>query len=198
MRKVVIACECGQRLQVPYSALGKVGLCPNCGRKVLISAENARWEHADGQEEIRPPASENHLPLPQEMKNMFGRAVDLFNTGHFAEALAIFDTFEQHFPGNPEIQEARTRCLNALRKARTPRPEPLPHLSAADALDAETVKRVVLEKLLYGPTASVQLEAADIACRILGMYSKEPPAPKPEAGALHEPQEDGGVSAEGV
>lgn len=137
------------------------------------------------------PSSGQQLPLAQEMKKMFGKAVDLFSTGHYAEALAIFDSFAQNYPDNPDIQEARNQCVSAIRRARTARLAQLPHLSAGNALDTETVKRVVLEKLLYGPTAAVQLEAADIACHILGLYNnnpKEMPAGKTEGG---EEQDDG-------
>ena len=41
MRKLVVTCECGQRMQVPRSAVGKTGLCPTCGQSITITNDNA-------------------------------------------------------------------------------------------------------------------------------------------------------------
>lgn len=195
MRKLIVTCDCGQRLQVPYSALGKMGLCPSCGNKVRITPEGARRDgprkHGDAVA-LGNLRDGSGLSFSEEAKHLFGRAVDLFSEGHYAEALAIFDSFAEQFPDNPDIQEAREHCLNALKRVRPTKPGQLPFLSggsrpdtagakpdlAGASLDAETVRRVVLEKMLYGSTETIQLEAAKIACRMLGLFDHDEPAPE--------------------
>jgi hypothetical protein len=188
MRKLILTCECGQRMQVPRSAIGRKGICPGCGRTVSITGDNTSavpnskggggilggagqfWGKMTGRQGGGPEPSE-------DAKRRFGEAVDLYHQQRYAEALAIFNSLAKQFPDNPNIETGRQQCLNALK-----RPASLPisgsvRLLEGSKLDEDTVKRVVLEKLLSGATDSVQLQAADIAARILGLSGgpKTPP-----------------------
>lgn len=188
MRKLIVTCECGQRLRVPYSALGRMGVCVTCGRTIQIMANNARRDGPAVQREIpsaRDPrfSATRRTALTEDAKQRFGQAVDLYNAQRYAEALAIFDSFLEQFPGNPEIEEARAQCLSALKRPRLAAPGPMSRSgpSGGDAhLDPETVKRVILEKMLYDPSGANQIEAARLASEILGLVGRgHPPAAKP-------------------
>lgn len=177
MRKLIVTCECGQRLRVPYSALGKTGICVTCGRTIQIMANNTRRDGGPLREEpsaVRESRWQRRTPLTEDAKQRFGKAVDLFNQHRYAEALAIFDSFLVEFPGNPEIEEARAQCLNALKRPRLSSPETMRGPTSEPRLDAETVKRVVIEKLLYDPSSVVQIEAAKLAVQILGLSGNHP------------------------
>lgn len=182
MRKLIVTCECGQRMQVPRSAIGRQGICPGCGRAVAITADNTSaiptnkggkffggggtgtfWGRMTG------GRGAGGGPEPtEEAKRRFGEAVDLYHQQRYAEALAIFNALAKQFPGNPNIETGREQCLNALK-----RPSALPgstvKLLEGAKLDEETVKRVVLEKMLSGATDAIQLQAAELATRILGI-----------------------------
>lgn len=174
MRKLIVTCDCGQRLQVPYSALGRMGMCSTCGRKMKITPDIARRDTSGGGAATGGTAYTTGRRGPsEEAKRKFGKAVDLFALGQHREALAIFDELALEFPGNPEIDRGRRECHRALRGGNL-----LSHdsggatstserLKEGDTLDWETIERVVLEKLLYGASDSVQLEAARIACEYL-------------------------------
>jgi hypothetical protein len=183
MRKYFVTCECGEKLQVPFAALGRTGVCKTCGRKLHITQDSAQPE--EGVIET-VAVSEDALPQPpeisEEMRQSFGRAVDLFHRQQYAEALAVFDAFDQVLPGNPEIRMAREQCLSALRKKR---------LIDESQLDEATVKRVILEKLLCSPSEVVQLQAASLACRMLGLFADE----AAEAGGAAETAEAEGANA---
>jgi len=174
MRKLLVTCECGQRLQVPYSALGKTGACATCGRTIQILPENARREPLQSSSH-GGNSSDTHwqqtASIGDEARTLFGKAVDLFNSQRYAEALAIFDSFAQRFPGNPDIEQARLQCLNGLRRSRITGPT-MDSIHGVE-LNADTVKQIILEKLLYGPTPAIQLQAAHIACQILGLYTSD-------------------------
>jgi len=107
----------------------------------------------------------------EDAKRRFGEAVDLYHQQRYAEALAIFDSLAKQFPDNPNIETGRLQCLNAIKRPAALPPAGGVKLLEGAKLDEETVKRVVLEKLLSGATDSVQLQAADIAVQILGLSS---------------------------
>jgi hypothetical protein len=166
MRKYFITCDCGERLQVPFSALGRTGICKTCGRKLHIMPDLAQSEEAaSGAAAVSEDALLPSPEISEEMRQRFGRAVDLFQRQQYAEALAVFDAFDPVLPGNPEIRMARDQCLSALRKKR---------LIDESQLDEATVRRVVLDKLLCSPSEAVQLQAASLACRILGLFADRP------------------------
>lgn len=172
MRKLTVTCDCGQRLQVPYSALGRMGMCSTCGRKMRITADNARRDtNPDSpafSQNLGPKGAASWIP-PQEAKEQFGRAVDLYTDRQYGEALVIFDELRRCYPDNSDIQQARTECLKALRSRNVPALEDRRGLSEGDELNEATVRRIVLEKLLYGGSEMVQVEAARVAAEILGM-----------------------------
>jgi len=149
-------------------------MCPTCGRTMQITGENAMTvpnrPMRDGFASAKGTwfrGTEPGAPL-EDAKRKFGEAVDLYYSRRYAESLAIFDDLTRRYPGNADIENGRKECLSALRR---PSPLALEHRQgAADGaqLDEETVKRIVLEKLLYG-AETVQLQAAELAARILGM-----------------------------
>lgn len=197
MRKLMVTCgTCGRRMQAPRSAIGRSGLCPFCGATVPITADSASPE---------PPAPKRGLfgsgswwrgqgqQPTEDAKRKFGEAVDLYYSGKYAESMAIFTDLAKVYPDNPDIQNGHAQCMRALR-----RPPARRHLALEDkgarlenaVLDEDTVKRVVLEKLLAGDTESTQLQAAELACRILGMFEngKHPALGKnPAPRQPHEP-----------
>ncbi len=173
-------------MQVARSAIGKVGMCPTCGRKMRISDgntqplaggtvhgaagrrrpfwRNAKWGRQD------PVARE-------EAKRLFGRAADLFCNGQYGEALALFDELVVRFPGNPDIENAREQCL----QARTRKPLGLPRPGVTSpigiATDRQGLRRAVMDKLIdklqHGSTDMVQLQAAELIARMEGFLDKD-------------------------
>jgi len=175
-------------MQVPRSAIGRTGMCPSCNTTIKIKANNT----------VTAPDPKRSLYAAsrggwwrgvgsqptEDAKRKFGEAVDLFYNGRHGEALAIFDMLNQQFPGNPDIENGRQQCLNALRKPQQSYALE-DHSGSAPAsingrLDKETVRRIVLEKMLRGRTEEVQLQAADIAAQLLGMYDKAQPEDEQE------------------
>jgi hypothetical protein len=179
MRKLILTCECGQRMQVPRSAIGKLGMCPQCNRTIRITGANTAGPGAQalsternlgGKRTWWTGSRQGHEPS-EEDKRRFGEAVDLYYGGRYAEALAIFDELARLYPGSNDIEAGRRQCTAALsRGPKAPRGGERPALPDGAALDEETVRRVVLEKLLAADDEAVQLQAADIACRMLGLY----------------------------
>ena len=170
MRKLIVTCECGQRMQVARSAIGRTGICPTCGQTLLVTGDNTRplprgkGGAFSGQSWWRGVGEP-----PQDAKRQFGEAVDLYCKRRYAEALAIFNSLAKRFPNNKDIENGREQCISALKR---PHGLALEHKGSpvADAkLDEETVKRVVLEKMLHGSTEAIQLQAAELAARILKM-----------------------------
>ncbi len=187
MRKLIVTCECGQRLRVPYSALGKTGVCVTCGRTIQIMAGNTRREgfsHRIEPSVLRDSQWQRRTILSEEDKQRFGKAVDLYAKEQYAEALAIFDAFLEQFPGNPEIEEARNQCLRALKRPRLNAPnDSTPRLPGDSSLTPDAVKRVVFEKMMFDTSGATQIEAARLACQILGMLSDgEQGTAKPASG----------------
>lgn len=114
-----------------------------------------------------------------QAKQEFARAVDLYFARRYAQALAVFLSLNQTLPNDPDIQKGRMLCVRALQaapalaiehKKRTP--PALTHNPSAE-LDAGTVKKFILEKMLHGETEAVQLRAAELASRIVGLAGPE-------------------------
>lgn len=165
-------------MQVPRSAIGKMGQCPSCGEKIPINHETT----------TRQPqattsvgsASRNRWGAKSrpsmDAKQQFGRAVDLYCAGHYGEALAIFDALQAEFPDSIEIERARRQCA----EARTRDPIRLTGPAGAQITGEEfdedamrAVRRVALEKMLHGTTETVQLQAAELVARLAGMLGPE-------------------------
>jgi hypothetical protein len=177
MKKIILTCgSCGQRMLVPRSAIGRTGLCPACGTTVHINSDNTstvtptrKGVFAGATSWWRGAGKAN-----DDAKRRFAEAVDLYYLGRFAESLAILNMLTREFPGNPDIERARVQCERALRNPGVGRRLALEDKSEqmkGAALDRETVERIVLEKLLAGESEAVQLQAADIAARLLGLYN---------------------------
>ena len=179
MGKLTLTCACGQEMLVPDSAMGKVGLCPQCGREIAISAANTRPLKPEPAAETRRPGSgllgKRHVvkrvnELREESARKFAAAVDLYNNHRYAEALAVLDLLRTEFPDDHHVQSAREECLHALHGLpalpRTYDKQPI----AENSLNADLVRSVVLEKLVHGDDA-IQLQAAELAARLLGMLN---------------------------
>jgi hypothetical protein len=179
MRKLIVSCDCGTKIRVPYSAIGRSGLCPECGRTVAITGARAvpsngndAADSGDGSTRargIRRLFGRGAKNEEEDAKRRFAKAVDLYFSHRYAEALAIFADLSRRFPGNADIASGHEQCLQALQAP--PRLALKDESAAEGALDADTVRRTVLDKLLHGSTEQVQLQAADIACRMLGLYA---------------------------
>jgi hypothetical protein len=172
MRKLLVTCACGQQMQVPRSAIGKVGMCPTCGRTTRITPQNTSPLQRRPPFETRSTWGPGRTEPPETAKQRFGQAVDLYYQGRYGEALAIFDALLREFPGNPDIEHGRAQCLKAVNRPALPPPDPSAAHTQAE-LSEDLVKRVVLEKLLYTSNELVQIQAADIAAKILGMYDRK-------------------------
>ena len=200
MRKLLVRCTCGQEMQVPRSAFGKSGMCSSCGSTVRIGSDNTR-PFAPANPAGRGTAGAmggagrafnwRRIAGPSEgAKQQFGKAVDLYTSHRYAEALAIFDSLAREFPDNPEIDQARRQCLSAMNRSTLPPPvEPVG--TAAGKLDEHTVKQVLLTKMLRGATDSIQLQAAELAARMLGMLPDPLPKKKPGTATHASFTEDG-------
>lgn len=165
-------------MQVPRSAIGKTGLCPNCGRTVPITGDNTTNENRakgggraafDSGGSFAAPSGVSGGPS-DDAKRRFGQAVDLYYNHRHAEALAIFNGLAKDFPGNADIETGRALCLEALRSASNRLALEDKHGGAGgDGLSVSLVRQVVLEKLLYGGTDAAQLQAAELALKLLEM-----------------------------
>ena len=186
MRKILVTCECGQQMKTPRSSLGKMGTCLACGRTMRITAGNTdplpRSEKRDvpfGQASPGAPVSDR----TDDARRRFGQAVDLYRTKRYAEALAVFDELAREYPGNPEITHSREECIKAMRSTAL-LPAPSTRLLAQSDLDEQTVRQIILDKLLNAPSDDIQLRAAELACKYLGYGSptvhqpEESPAPE--------------------
>jgi len=225
MRKVIVTCPCGQRMQVSRSAYGKIGVCPKCNQKIRVGAGGVEPLALPSPEEPPPPrhhdvpnSHEQPRPEFEAAKRRFGRAVNLFYHDHYAEALAILDDLRKELPGNVQIETARTRCIERMAapppkkeeimtapikaefgektefgeraepgepppEEKPSEPEPVeekeqeaeapPADAPADGLGEKLTATAVHETLLYllkeGSPDAVRLEAAELACRVLGL-----------------------------
>ncbi len=188
MRVLVVTCECGERMKAPAWALGKRGVCPECGAKFRVTKNNTegapvqqsvrrRREAAPGRFEDFAPTRTSSKPKARspEAKERFARAADLYFNKKYAQALAIFLSLGEDLPGSPEIEQARGLCMKALQAPPPMLPAPeqaleadLARVSDAD-LDQSTVKKLILDKMLNSPSEMVQLRAAELASRLVGL-----------------------------
>lgn len=199
MRKVIVTCPCGQRMQVSRSAYGKIGVCPKCSQKIRVGANGVEPLALPSPD--APPSPTGYSPQVQcheprnsgleTAKRNFARAVDLFYHARYGEALTILDDLRKELPGNTQIETARARCHDALKAPKaeaacgagvsaaasppihaqnTPSPEPPAELTP------QVVHRTVVRLMTSGSTDSVQFQAAELASRILGL------GPAPDTG----------------
>jgi len=180
MRKLIVTCVCGQRMQVPRSAYGKVGVCPKCGQKSKIGSTNT--------EPMPLPALGDESRLlgydngGEGARQRFGHAVDLFYKQRYAESLAVFDELVGQYPGNEEIATARLRCLEKSRAGDIFHEEASANPLETGVLDAESVKNTLHRLMTRGGSDLVRLRAAELACRILNLLpgsSDHPPTEEP-------------------
>jgi hypothetical protein len=128
---------------------------------------------------------------PEDARQRFGQAVDLYYAKRHAEALAVFDSLASEFPGNPDIRAAREQCIVAMQRPALGAPDSA-NLIEQTEITEETVKRVILDKLLNAESEAVQLHAAELAMKLLGMGGEAKPseqstqAPEPEADIASE------------
>ena len=206
MRKLLVTCQCGQQMQVPRSAIGKMGMCPTCGQSTRISTANTRPlpNHGRGPsvhtKQSRSGWSGEYAEPPEDAKQRFGKAVDHYYAGRYAESLAVFDSLAKEFPDNPDIEHGREQCLKAMKRPVLAAPDPMesrgPRVIQEGALDEETIRRIVLDKLLNGSSDEVQLKAAEIACQYLKLdEAKARPDATAETDAESEVKSDSGESA---
>lgn len=207
MRKLILNCSCGQRMQVPRSAIGRTGLCPSCGAAVPITAENTTQASVRGAgPDTAPPTggaggawSGARQSPTEDAKRKFGEAVDLYYRRHYAEALAIFNGLARQFPGNSEIERGRDQCLAALRggggyqgasSLESYLSLPGGGAESNGQLDESTVRQVILDKMLHSVSEPVQLQAAELACKLLGLLeggAQRPPSGTPGADEANGP-----------
>jgi hypothetical protein len=167
MSKLMLICECGQEMTVPDSALGRRGLCPECGKELLIGDKNTMpWQPRAR----RPPAPRPAAPAqaPEQAWRRFAEAVDLYSANRFAEALAVLNQLRIEFPEDQSIQDAQRQCMDALERLAVPAPDAAAMEEAE--LSPDLVRKVILDKMLRGKTEAVQLQAAELAARLMGMF----------------------------
>jgi len=187
MRKLYITCDCGQQMQVPRSAIGKMGQCPACGERIPINHETTTRQ-PQATSSIGPAARGRWGAKSRpnmDAKQQFGRAVDLYCAGRYGEALAIFDALQAEFPDSMEIARARRQCAEARSRDPLALAGPEGHL-IGDEIDADvmrSVRRVAIEKMLHGSSDDVQIRAAELVARLSGML--DPQGGTPANGAAH-------------
>ncbi len=124
MQRLIVTCACGERIQVPRSALGRTGLCPACERPVAITSQNAMPARTQATVIPAPapaswPDGRGSSSPTEDAKRRFAEAVDLYFKQRYAEALTVFETLAGSFPGNEDIERGRGLCINALRRTQT-------------------------------------------------------------------------------
>lgn len=186
MARLSLTCpQCKLDMMVPENAIGRNGLCPECGTAIPIREDNTRPYKR------RRPQSNALAPLakPRESTGngedswrQFATAVDLYNQRRYAEALTLLSELQDVFPGNPHVADAQEQCLRALRDVIDPgRRYAEPDTDAAQ-LTPDLVRRVVLDKMLNGESDDIQLRAAALAATFLDMNQPAAPtAPNPKS-----------------
>ena len=177
-------------MSVPETAIGRNGLCPGCGAEIAITRERLRDTALAQQAQRRTGGgllSQRHaLQVAQnnehreEAWRKFAVAVDLYNNKRYAEALTLLNTLEQTFPGNPNIGAAQEQCAEALKEAAAPTLQYEGAPVDDSTLTPELVKSIILKKMLHGGTEDIQLKAAELAARVVGLLEParaEPPTP---------------------
>lgn len=172
-------------MQVPRSALGKTGLCPACARPIPIRPDNTTPAPAagafsplktgySGDAECTGPTDDD--------KRKFGEAVDLYFAKRYGEALSVFSALLERHPGNPEIETGRALCLKSLQTRPVLALEDKRGRLDESALDQDFVKRLVMHLMVNGSTEEIQLKAAELACRMLGILDNVEHAMPPANG----------------
>ena len=206
MAKLVVVCSCGQQSRVPYSALGRIGLCPGCGGTVRITKNNTRPEDKGPRiapNSARPAWTKSKAAPSADAIERFGRGVDLYNQGRYGEALAVFNALAEEMPDTPEVEQARNHCVAALRRPRLAQSATTERNVAPDDLTEAEVRRVILEKMRSGASDAdrLQLDAARLAAEVLGLIGRPPSAydnvrrsdPPGSDQRLHDPAGNGGA-----
>lgn len=168
-------------MQVPRSAIGKMGQCPSCGDKIPITRETtSRTRRASMAKGTPNPNRWGNQKGPSiEAKERFGRAVDLYCAGNYGEALVIFNMLSQEFPDSIEIHKAREQCVEARNRDPLNLPDPASGQVMGDQLDEgilRSMRRIVVEKMLHGSSDTVQLQAAELVARMAGVLDGAPPS----------------------
>ncbi len=177
MSKFILTCQCGQRMRVPRSAVGRTGQCPACGRHIPITNDTLvpkNTSRSGGG--MRNAAFRTQRQGPgarEDDKQRFGQAVDLFYNKRYAEALSIFDLLASDYPGNAEIESARSECLRHMKRRSLGDSSEQLALPSTAEINLATVKAIVLEKLAQGTRDEVQLQAATLALEILRMEAQQ-------------------------
>ncbi len=172
MRKLLLTCACGQDMLVPETAVGRTGLCPGCGEKLQIGEENTRpyrpRKHGDGLLSLRQKVKQDSTSR-DEAARQFAQAVDLYQTRRYAEAYALLDGLIERFPGNPHVEQARDECMRAMQGNLVPALEYQGTQLDTTTLSEDLVRGLILDKMCNGATEEIQLKAAELAARVLGM-----------------------------
>jgi uncharacterized Zn finger protein (UPF0148 family) len=156
---------------VPVSVIGKTGLCPSCGERIKVTPEDAEAdEERRRNRQLRQKAFRGRFrDVSEDAKRQFEQAVHLYYAKHYGEALAIFDSLVKEYPGNADVESAREQCLRMMTRYALSEGSATHSPQDGAELNLETVKRVVLEKMLHGSREEIQLQAAELACRLLGV-----------------------------
>lgn len=187
MPRLTLTCDCGQEMFVPESAVGRAGHCPACGRAIVIDPDRVRPRDGGGRLlSMRRATPRAPVAAPSEGDagwRQFAEAVDLYNGKRYAEALAILNALHEAHPGNPHVDAARAQCLRALQRSANALQQYGGARVADDRLTPELVKSVVLDKMLHARDEGVQLRAAELAARLLGLLPGGAPAPSAPVAA---------------
>jgi hypothetical protein len=161
-------------MMVPGNAVGRTGLCPECSTTIPIREDNTRpYKRKRTRSNAVAPlarARENG-GASEDSWRQFATAVDLYNQRRYAEALTLLSKLESDYPGNPHINAAREQCLRALQETIDPGMRYAEPDLDAGQLTPDLVRRVILDKLLNGETEDIQMRAAELAARCIGMLA---------------------------
>jgi hypothetical protein len=147
-----------------------------------------------------------------DAKRRFAEAVDLYFSQQYAQALNIFESLAEDYPDNADINSGKSMCMAALKNRQQlalehqhgqhgnfPVPmdgrggaEPARRLSPPtesipENVVEDTLKHVLVEKMLNGSDDRIQLRAAELAIRVFGFGKKKPgDDDKERADDIHE------------
>ena len=79
---------------------------------------------------------------------------------------------QESYPGNPEVENARALCAKALMRQPALALEDKRKSVEGEKLDARFVRNFIMDMMLNGSSEKVQLQAAELACRILGLLGQ--------------------------
>ena len=168
-------------MMVPESAIGQTGLCPGCGAEIDITAENTRRyeppRRGGGLMVKRRPAKQEPEQREQSWRE-FAAAVDLYSAHRYAESLAILGGLLERHPDNPHVQTAVEQCMESLQESTGEGRSYAGEAVDLDTLNPEVVKSVILEKMTGANDDAIQLQAANMAAHILGLYGNKVKPPE--------------------